>query len=81
MVFYSASECRCSAEHGKEKWGKLYGHYCKKWEDSDTDEWCYLDGVGAACPGAQKSTQGNFYYSSHEDICGGKTMLMKTKKS
>ena len=48
--------------------------YCRKWESGDKTEWCYLtNGLDAStCPGAKKSEMGDFYYSSHDDVCNGK---------
>ena len=48
--------------------------YCGKWESDDEIEWCYLtNGLDASsCPGAKKSEMGDFYYSSHDDVCNGK---------
>ena len=51
--------------------------YCRKWESGDETEWCYLtNGLDAStCPGAIKSGVGDFYYSSHEDVCKGKETI------
>ena len=48
--------------------------YCRKWESGDKTEWCYLtNGLDASsCPGAEKASEGDFYYSAHEDVCKGK---------
>ena len=47
--------------------------HCKKWESGDENDWCYLKGGDTAkdCPGAKKSQKGDFYYSSHVDVCRG----------
>ena len=50
------------------------GNYCKDWMKTGSDSWCFLDnGLKAEnCSGAIKSIWGEYYYSSHKDICESK---------
>ena len=49
------------------------GAYCSKWEKGDVINWCYITDSddASSCPGAQKSAEGDLYFSSHADVCTG----------
>ena len=72
-------ECKCTSKYNIMVDGKLVEAYCSKWESGDEKDWCYLtNGLDASsCPGAKKSGEGDFYYSSHEDVCRGKETPMQ----
>ena len=64
--------CDCTSSYNIRFEGRLVGAYCSKWETKDKSNWCYLEGGmdAASCPGAVKSSLGNFYWSSHKSVCG-----------
>ena len=67
-------ECRCTSEYGMyTQDGQLIKSNCSHWDNNPT-KWCYLTGGmnGSTCPGARKSLAGNFYWSDHKTVCGGK---------
>ena len=67
-------ECRCTSEYGiTTQDGKLIKSYCSHWDGNPT-KWCYLTGGmnGSTCFGARKSLVGDFYWSDHQAVCGGK---------
>lgn len=67
-------ECRCSSEYNiMENNNNFVGKVedrCQHY-DSDDDKWCYLAGgmAAATCPGARKSSRGNFYYTHDAGVC------------
>ena len=65
-------DCYCTSSYNIRLEGRLVGAYCNKWETKDKSDWCYLIGGmnAASCPGAVKSSLGNFYWSSHKSVCG-----------
>ena len=48
--------------------------YCKDWYGISGYEWCFLSGKFGAvgCPGATKSTDGDYYWTKSSDICARK---------
>ena len=74
ISFLLDEECRCTSEYGmKTQDGQLIKSNCSHWDNNPT-KWCYLTGGmnGSTCPGARKSLAGNFYWSDHKTVCGGK---------
>ena len=74
------NECRCTSEYDQKIDGQPVGAYCSKWVWNDVYYWCYLSGGmnASSCPGALKSSVGDFYFSSHADVCTGKVDLRST---
>jgi len=62
--------CQCTAEYNMSIGGVFVEAYCGIWSSSDF-YWCYLSGgsKGKECPGAVKSSAGDFYWTKDEDIC------------
>ena len=66
--------CYCTGKYNIKLEGRLVRAFCNRWETGDVSEWCYIDGgtmEAATCPGAVKSTLGDFYWSNHKCTCRG----------
>ena len=69
---FPAEECACTADYGIVIDGKLVHAYCKAWDPSYPKyRICYLSGGLSAsiCPGALRSSRGDFYYTNDENVC------------
>ena len=51
--------------------GVSIGDFCKDWHESGAGKWCILYGGNDAvgCPGAKKSSDGEFYVTSDPGVC------------
>ena len=61
--------CHCTAEYNADVYGVLVGAYCDMWDLDGI--WCYLTGglKGKECPGAIKSSGGDYYWTKDAEIC------------
>lgn len=61
--------CQCTDEYNITSENGFVQAFCSKW-DHDTN-WCYLSGGESAksCPGARKSSKGDFYWTQDEGTC------------
>ena len=62
--------CVCTAEYNVKYKGKLTGDYCYNWVPH-LPPYCYLRGgmSASSCPGAKRSSQGEFYFTEDDTIC------------
>jgi len=61
--------CQCTDEYNVTRKNGFVQAFCGDWDD-DTN-WCYLSGGESAksCPGARKSSGGDFYWTQDEATC------------
>lgn len=65
-------DCACTDEYNQTAKNGFVEAWCSNW-DSSGSSWCYLKGGLSAknCPGARKSGNGNFYYTTDSTTCNG----------
>lgn len=69
--WFILARCQCTSDYNIIIRGEFVGAYCSAWGSRDNQPWCFVRGglQAANCPGAIKSDYGDFFYSSHAEVC------------